>query len=115
MKYIVRMTDQTRQAIKDQAIYIAEDCQAPENAVRWLKRVNEGIDSLAEWPRRCSRTEEDKYRPYEIRKLNIGGYFLVFTPDDERQTVWIISFRHGRMKPKIDDLPRDIPIEDGDK
>ncbi len=108
-QYTVKLTDQTIQAIEDQTTYIAVDSHAPLNAAKWLDRVLEGIQSLSMWPRRCAKAEEDAYRSYEIRKLNIDGYLLIFTIDDDLQTVWIISFRSARMKPQEKSLPKHKP------
>lgn len=105
MTYTVRLTDQTLQAIEEQATYIAVECAAPLNAARWLDRVNTAIDSLALWPRRCALAEEDQSRPFEIRHLIVDSHYLVFTIDDEQNTVWIISFRYGGMEPKLGELP----------
>jgi len=108
MKYKVRLTDQTRQCIEDLATWVAVTCHAPLNAARWLTRVMHAIDSLALWPRRCAIAEESQFRPYEIRQLNVGGYLLLFTISDKNKTVWIVGFRHGRMKSSADLLPDDM-------
>ena len=111
MIYEVRLTDQTRAAILGQADFIASVRHAPMNAERWLERVWDAIDSLAEWPRRYALAPENDTRPYDIRKIAVGDYLLVFTVDDESSRVWVIGFRHGAMLPRPDDLPDDVPRE----
>jgi len=109
MIYSVRLTDQTRQAIEDQLVYIAVECASPINAARWFERVYDAIDTLEQWPRRCAKAEEDAFRTFEVRKLGVDSHFLIFTIDDDHKTVWIIGFRYGGMEPRVEDLPGEIP------
>ena len=111
MTYSVRITPAAEASIREQARYIAIDEQAPLNAARWLKRIYDAAESLDQWPRRCALADEDRYRPYEIRKFGVDGYLLLFTIVDETNTVWVIATRHGRQLPQIDHLPQDVPIE----
>lgn len=109
MIYDVRLTAQTREAIYAQARYIAEDCGAPRNAAKWLDRIMEAIESLEKFPRRCALAAENDHRPYEIRKINVGGYLVLFTVDDDARTVTMIGFRHGRQRESPDALPDHAP------
>jgi len=59
-------------------------------------------------PRRCSKAEEDEFRPYEVRQLIVDGYLLLFTVVDETKTVWVIGFRHGRQLERSDELPENL-------
>lgn len=108
MTYCVKLTDQTRDAIFEQVKYIALDCQSPENAQNWLNGVMDAIGSLEHWPRRCSLAIENDYRPYEIRKMQVMNCLLLFTVDDEEKIVWVVGFRHGRMLPRLAELPGDL-------
>ena len=109
MSYAVRITPEAEASILEQARYIAVDQQAPLNAARWLSRVYDAAETLETWPRRCALAEEDALRPFEIRKLSIDGFFLLFTVLDDRQEVWVIAMRHGRMLPRPDELPEQTP------
>ena len=73
MIYSVRYTDQVRNAVLGQARYIAVDCYAPVNAERWLERVWDAVDTLEQWPRRCSLAQENDFRPFEIRNISVDG------------------------------------------
>lgn len=107
MSYAVRITPLAEASIREQARYIAIDEHAPLNAARWLERIYTAADTLSTWPRRCGLAEEDAHRPYEIRKLSVDGYLLLFTIEQATHTVWIIATRHGRQQPRPADLPRD--------
>ena len=109
MTYAVRLTDQTRAAIRAQARYIAVDGHAPLNAARWLDRVMDAIESLEHFPHRCALAPENDKRPYEIRKINVGDYLLLLTIDEDAKTVWVIGFRHGRQRQRPDELPPNTP------
>ena len=111
MTYEVIITDPAFALIAQQTRYVAIDQNAPINAARWLDRILKAADSLEQSPRRCAYAPENDYRSYEIRKVNVGGYLLLFTIVDETETVWVIGFRHGRQLPRLSDLPDETPSE----
>ena len=47
-----------RRRIREQAEYIATVQGAPQTASRWLRRIYDGIDGLAEMPRRYGEAVE---------------------------------------------------------
>ncbi|MEN8149309.1 MAG: type II toxin-antitoxin system RelE/ParE family toxin [Planctomycetota bacterium] len=106
-RYAVEVTDAALAAIRAQAMYIAEEARAPENARRWLERILDAVMSLEQWPRRAARAEEDGYVKFEVRRLVVGSHLLLFTLDDEQRKVWIIGLRHGHRLPRAGDLPSD--------
>lgn len=99
MRYRVDLTDEAWSKIRAQARYIAEEAQAPLNAARWLVRVLEAADTLEEHPKRCTRAIEDAFFPVEIRMLNVDGFLLLFTVDDDACVVRVLNARHGRQLP----------------
>jgi plasmid stabilization system protein ParE len=109
MTYQVLITDRALAKLREQVHYIGVECQAPQNAERWLARVLEAADSLADMPRRCPKAIESALRPYEIRSLNIDGYLLLFTIDDAERLVVVIGARHGRQMPQAEELPEHRP------
>ena len=113
MSYRVQITDAAHAQLLGHARYIAIECKAPLNAARWLERIFDAADTLADLPHRCNLAPENDFRDYEIRRLLIGDYFLLFTIVEEDQTVWVIGFRHGSRLPRADELPDAQP--DGGK
>lgn len=109
MTYRVIVTDPAFDAIQAQARYIAIEQQAPEAAQRWLERVFDASDTLAEMPYRCALAAENDFRPYEIRWLGVGDFMLLFTVVEESKTVWVIGARHGRRLPRPASLPSKTP------
>lgn len=105
IRYEVRLTDGATRAIVAQARYIATKASSPINAARWLQRVQQSVESLERWPLRAATAEENDHCGYEVRQLTVGSHLLLFTVDEDHQTVWIIGLRHGHRLPRPSDLP----------
>jgi len=105
MAYRVIITDPAIEALRQQAHYLAIEQQVPEIAARWLRRVLDASETLAEMPRRCPLAPEDGYRPYEIRWLGVDSFMLLFTVAEDTKTVWVLGARHSRRLP----LPASLP------
>lgn len=112
MSYRVLITPTARAQMLDQARWIAVECQDPEGATRWLEGIFDAAETLAEMPYRCSPAPENQYRDYEIRRLLVGNYLVLFTVAEEDQTVWVIGVRHGRRLPRPDELPDQKPSQE---
>lgn len=98
MTYRIIISDSALSRIADQARYIAIQEEAPEVARLWLCRVLAAADSLETFPRRCPRAEEDFVAPMEVRALDIDGFLLLYTIDDEQCVVRVLGARHGRQR-----------------
>ena len=109
MKYTVEISNAALKLITAQARYIAVDCHAPLNASRWLEQVFDTIDGLEDFPSRHNLAPENKYKPYEVRRVLVGKYLILFTIDEVTATVSVIGFRHGSRLPRPDDLPPHRP------
>jgi plasmid stabilization system protein ParE len=106
MHYSVYVTETTYAQISSYARYIAEEKRAPENARNWVDRVYTAIESLSYHPYRCELAVENDYRDYEIRRLRIGRYLVLYTIDETQQRVYAIGFRHGARLPRPNELPQ---------
>lgn len=104
MTYRVIITEQALARIDEQTAYIAVDGTAPLNAARWLSRVLAAVDTLGSMPRRCPKAPEDGHHSFEIRALNIDGFLLLFTINDDDRTVMVLNARHARRLPRPDEL-----------
>lgn len=114
MTYRVIVTDSALERIREYAVYIAVDQQAPEAAARWLERVLDACDTLSEVPRRCALAAENEHTPYEVRWRAVGEFQLLFTVLDKDSTVYVIGARHGRRLPRPDELSPEAGVGDGD-
>jgi toxin ParE1/3/4 len=105
MSYRVHITKSARSQIVENARYIAEASRSLEVAQRWLESVFDAAYTAAEFPRRCALADENDVREYEIRRLLIGNYLLLFTVVEEDQMVVVLGLRHGSRLPRADELP----------
>ncbi len=114
MTYDIFIISAAKFRIRQQAEHIAIEQGSPETAARWLARVFDRIDGLAEMPRRYALAIEDAWCAYEVRRIPIGQFVVFFTIVDETQSVWVIHAKHGRQLTRPDDLPEDLEsLEDG--
>jgi toxin ParE1/3/4 len=111
MKYSVEITDSAYEAILAHARYIAVDCQAPLNASRWLEKLWDAIDALEQMPERHNLAPESAYKNYEVRRVLLGDYMILFTIDQPARKVWVIGFRHGSRLARPRNLPEEQPSE----
>ena len=107
MTYGVEITDAALDAIRTQARYIAIDCHAPLNAARWLEKICDAAEGLEHLPARHNLAEESAYKSYEVRRVLVGDYLILFTIDEPAHKVWIIGFPHGNRLPRPNDLTWD--------
>ena len=74
---------------------------AGETGLRWFRALYDAIDSLSNFPRRCSMALESNEFSTEVRYLLYGRkpyqYRILFTIEGE--TVQIIHIRHSRKQP----------------
>ncbi len=103
--YEVGWTDTAWEAIRVEARVIAVERGATSTAQRWLERIWDAVESLEQWPRRFAKAPEGAFVDYEVRRVVVGRYLLLFTIDDERRRVWVIGLRHGHRLPRPQDLP----------
>ena len=114
MTYDVYIIPGAKIRIRQQAEHIATVQKSPETAAKWLARVFDTIDGLAEMPRRYALAMEDAWCAYEVRRIPIGQFVVFFTIVDETQSVWVVHAKHGRQLTRPDDLPADLEsLEDG--
>jgi len=68
---------------------------------RWFAALQSAIESLAEFPERCSLAPESILFPFEVRHLLYGHsphvYRILFTIHGD--TVYVLHIRHGRRQP----------------
>lgn len=74
--------------------------QAGEAGLRWFRGLNEAIESLSTFPKRCAPAPENASVPFEMRQLLYGKrphiYRILFTIDDDM--VYVLRIRHGRRQ-----------------
>ena len=100
MKYKVILQPGAAAEAEQAYLWIAQ--QAPDNAARWLGRLLDAIDSLADFPQRCPLAQEDKHFAEEIRNLIIGNYRILFTI--RAGAVHVLHVRHAARRSLAADI-----------
>lgn len=108
MTYTIGYTETAENLIWQQAQHIAEASGFVNRAIDWLQDLYRAIERLEQSPRGCNIAEEDREFPYEVRKLIVGEYLVLFRIDDEASRVIVIGLRHGARLPFG---PTDLSIE----
>lgn len=109
MSHRVLITRSARSRIVEQARYIASESQSLVVARRCLQQIYDAVDGLSDFLRRSALAVENDFREYEIRRLVVGRYLILFTIVEVDLTVIVIGFRHGSRLPRPDDLPEAQP------
>ncbi len=93
--YRVEVTATAREAILQQARYIAIDQRSPQNAAEWLDRIWTLVDGLEYLPKRHVVAQGYEQLPYVVRRVLVDNHFILFTIDDTKAIVYIVGLRHG--------------------
>jgi plasmid stabilization system protein ParE len=74
---------------------------AGETGLRWFSALEIAINSLRNFPERCSIAPDLHHLPFEVRQLLYGNrphiYRILFAIRYE--TVYVLNIRHGRRQP----------------
>jgi toxin ParE1/3/4 len=101
MKYEVKVTRQAHRQMREIALYIANECCAPEAAQNLLDKL-ESINDLAEMPKRHSLVDKEPWRNAGVRKVIVKNFLIYFWVDDENMRVQVT----GVIYEKRDQLAR---------
>ena len=101
MTYRVELTDR---AFCDLAIlYEEKHAQESLAAARWFNGLEQAVDTLATFPRRCVVARESRRTRRNLRQLLYGKkphvYRVIFEIDEPHKVVNVLTIRHGAMKP----------------
>jgi toxin ParE1/3/4 len=92
-----------------EALYVEKDAAESQAASRWYNGLEEAVSTLAVYPHRCPAAPEARKLRRELRHLLYGKkphvYRVIYEVDERRQTVWVLTVRHGaRRKLKTSDV-----------
>jgi toxin ParE1/3/4 len=83
--------------------YLYERISADDSpaAARWFNGLEEVIDTLERFPRRCPIAPESRRSKRRLRHLLYGAkrdvYRVIFEIEESRKTVRILTIRHAAM------------------
>jgi plasmid stabilization system protein ParE len=74
MNYEVKVTKQAHGQMREIAMYIANECCAPEAAQNLLDKLEASINDLAEMPKRHSLVDKEPWRSEGVRKVIVKNF-----------------------------------------
>lgn len=95
MAYKLIVTDAAHRDLDEALDYIANRLSNPAAALRMLSQVEECCAQLQIFPFLYEACRDIRLRDMGYRKTVIGNYILVFRPDEESQTVYIMRCFYG--------------------
>jgi len=76
--------------------YIAITLLEPEIASKQISRIRDAIIKLDHFPERCPLFGREPWRSQGLRHLVIDNYLAVFTVDEERKSVIILTIVYAK-------------------
>ncbi len=99
MKFEILVDSRAEDAIAIHLAYIAIDQNAPQVASQVAQRIYDSVQTLSAFPHRCPIAPESEFSQHVIRMLIVDRCLVLYVIDDERSTVNVVGFRHGRQLP----------------
>lgn len=96
MEYTVHVTAYALGQMSEIQKYIRCTLHSPENAARWLERMEGELASLSSMPARIPLTEEEPWRSQGIHKMLVGNHQVYFWIDEIHFRVWITAVVYAR-------------------
>jgi toxin ParE1/3/4 len=104
MRYLVEFA--TGAARDLEILYLEKNVAESHAAARWYNGLERAVAALVSYPYRCPVAPEAPKTKRKLRHLLYGKkphvYRAVYEVDERRQTVWVLTIRHGarrRLKP----------------
>lgn len=107
MTYLIELA--ARAARDLEILYVEKNAAESHAAARWYNGLEQAVYALASYPHRCPVAPEARRTKRKLRNLLYGTkphiYRVIYEVDEERETVWVLTIRHGaRRKLKPSDL-----------
>jgi toxin ParE1/3/4 len=101
MTYLVEQTDRCARDLA--ALYEEKNAVESIAAARWFNGLENAVDTLATYPRRCPIAPESKKARRLLRHLLYGKkphvYRVIYEIDELHKLVRVLTIRHGAMEP----------------
>jgi toxin ParE1/3/4 len=83
-------------------LYLEKNAAESPAAARWDNGLEEAVYALGAHPNRCPVAPESRKLKRKLRNLLYGKkpyvYRVIYQVEERRQTVWVLSIRHGAKK-----------------
>lgn len=99
MAYRVELTIRAKRQLNNLYLQISADDSA--EVALWFNGLEQAIDTLGQFPRRCPIAPESKMRKGELRHLLYGSkrdvYRVIYDIDEPQKLVRVRAVRHSAM------------------
>ena len=95
-KYIVKLTQQAEENLREIADYIRFTLQAPSTSAKMLDTLAEEIFSLDQFPYRAPLTEEEPWHSQGVHALTVRNFLVYFWVDEAAKKVQVMGIVYGR-------------------
>lgn len=86
-QYTVQITDRALADMEEIYTYIAEQLEAPENAIGQYNRIAEAIEGLNVFPERAGIMESEPEHTMELRHISIDNFYVFYVIQEKRVIV----------------------------
>ena len=99
--YLVKVTEQAREQLREIAQYIEKELKNPDAALHTLDVLEESISSLSQFPQRVSLTEEEPWRSLGIHKLPVKNFLVYFWVNEIELKVQVTAIVYNKRDQKM--------------
>jgi plasmid stabilization system protein ParE len=100
-QYSVQITDKALEDMEEIYIYIAEQLQAPENAMGQYNRIAEAIQKLTVFPERVRIMESEPEHTIGLRQLSIDNFSVFYVIEDDMVTVTRVLYSASDISKRL--------------
>ena len=95
MIYSILISEQAENDLRSIFDYIATELLAPESAASQLSRLETGINSLEQLPRRFQRYQREPWKSRGLRMMPVDHYIVFYLPDDNERSVTVLRVMYS--------------------
>ena len=100
-QYSVQITDKALEDMEEIYIYIAEQLQAPENAMGQYNRIAEAIQKLTVFPERVRIMESEPEHTIGLRQLPIDNFSVFYVIEDDMVIVTRVLYSASDISKRL--------------
>lgn len=100
-QYTVEITDRALKDMEEIYAYIADQLQAPENAIRQYNRIADAVLSLNEFPERIHVMESEPEQTAGLRQLLVDNFSAFYLIEDDRVIVTRVLYSASDISKRL--------------
>ncbi len=100
-QYTVQITDKALTDMEEIYNYIAEQLQAPENAMGQYNRIAKAIEGLNMFPERVCMMESEPERSMGLRQFSIDNFSVFYIIEDDKVIVTRVLYSASDISSRL--------------